>query len=775
MATAYSPYSGAAGAAPTAPAGGGVAYSGDLTFTTVASGVAYSGDLTFTTAAAPAGGVPATPTGLTATATAATTIVLAWTDVATTESGYAVERAPDGVSFGQIADLPANTTGYSDTGRAGSTQYWYRVRAYNVSGPSGYSNTATATTPAVSTAPSAPTGLTATPAAAARIDLAWTDPATTETGFEVERATAAAGPFAQIAVKAANATAHSDLAVTPGTPYWYRVRAVNASGPSAYSNTATATLSAPPAAPTGLTATAVSSARVDVAWTDVAGNETAYEVERSATGSGGPFTQIAVKGANATTHADGGVAASTTYWYRVRATNGSGASGYSNVATATTPAPAAQPPPPPDGSRNPGVQVLIAFDSKPTEAPVWTDVSAWVRAFSFTRGRATELEPVPAATGSLLLDNRGRRFDPTNTAGPYSGKLKKRKRVRLRTTWAGSTYDLFTAYGEDWPQRWEGPVESTVTLPLVDGLAILGTTTVDVGFPAQRSDQRIADVLDEAAWTVGSGWLLGSATAGVLGNTTVLGSAGDRVLSVGDATLTAEAAPGADGANALQLAQTAEASERGFLYVDKSGAVRFRSRHELQQQRITPLDTFGDAGIGTAELPYADVVVEAAGGPHYTRARVAYGEQGQGAVAYQDGAAVADYYPLTLSADTRLASPVDAADLARALVEDYKAPTPRVATLEHGPPLDPAALWPRLLGRDLGDVVEVRRRPPGGGPLFAQRSRIEGVEVAYTAADRIDAAAWSVRWRLTPVSAVAPWTLGDTTYSVLGTSTRLLY
>lgn len=656
------------------------AFGPDQTFTTVASGVAYSGDLAFTTAAAPASGVPAAPTGLSAAAASPTAVALAWTDVATTESGY-----------------------------------------------------------------------------------------------EVERATAAAGPFAQIAVKAANATTHSDLTVTPGVPYWYRVRAVNVTGASAYSNTATATLSAPPAAPTGLTATAVSSARVDLAWTDVAGNETAYEVERATAGSGGPFVQIAVKAANVATHSDGGVAPSTAYWYRVRATNASGASAYSNTATATTPAAAVVPPPPADGTRNPGVQVLIAFGSKPTDAPVWTDVSRWVRAFEVTRGRGTELEPVQAGTGTLLLDNRDRRFDPTNTAGAYAGALKKRKRVRIRATWAGSTYDLFTAFAEDWPQRWEGPVESTAALPLVDGLAILASATVDTSFPAQRSDERIGDVLDEAAWTVGGGWLLGSATRGVLGNTTVLGSPGDRVLSVGDALLVAEPAPGGDGANALALAQTAEASERGLLYVDKSGAVRFRTRHELQQQRITPLDVFGDAGIGTAELPYADVVVEATGGPHYTRARVGYGDQGQLTATYQDGAAVADYYALTLSVDTRLASAVDAADLARALVDDYKEPAPRVAALEHGPALDPAALWPRLLARDLGDVLEVRRRPPGGGPVFAQRSRLEGVALRYDAGDRVDAARWAVSWRLSPVPVLAPWALGDAVYSVLGSTTRLLY
>jgi hypothetical protein len=751
-------------------------YSPDFTFTTIASTVAYSTDQVFTTLVAPPSGVPAAPTGLTATATSPTQITLAWVDVATTESGYALERATAAAGpFGQIADLPAGATGHADTGRSPSTPYWYRVRAYNVSGPSAYSNTATATTPAVLTVPVAPTGLAAT-AGASSIALQWTDNATTESGYEVERATAGVGgPFSLLATLGANATAHSDISAAPGTPYWYRVRATNAQGPSAYSNTATATVPAPPtAAPSGLTATAVSAVRVDLAWTDNAGNETAYEVERATAGSGGPFVLVATKAANATAHSDGSVAASTAYWYRVRATNAQGASGYSGTATATTPAAVPVPDPPADGALCPGVQVLIAFASKPTDAPVWTDVSAWARAFSFTRGRSTELEPVQAGTGTLVLDNRDRRFDPTNTAGPHSGQLKKRKRVRLRAVWAGSTYDLFTGYAEDWGQRWEGPVDSTTEVPLVDGLGVLARAAVPGAFPAQRADQRIADLLDEASWTVGGGWLLGSPAQSILGASTVLGSPGDRLLSEADSTLVATVY--GEDADALSAARAAEASERGLLYADRAGAIRFRSRQELQQAQRTPLAVFGDLGPWTGELPYAGLEVDVAGGPHYTRARVAWGPSTARATAQaQDDAAVLDYYPLVLSVDTLLDSAAAAESLAGQLVADYKEPLPRVARLEHDPALAPGLLWPHLLGRDLGDVVEVRRRPPGGGPLFVQRGRLDSVEVRYEAGDRTDTATWGVAWRLSPPPTADPWILGDTTASVLGATTRLLF
>jgi hypothetical protein len=91
----------------------------------------------------------------------------------------------------------------------------------------------------------------------------------------------------------------------------------------------------PPAAPSGLTATAVSSSQINLAWTDNANNETGFKIERK-TGAGGTYSQIATTGANATTYNNTGLAASTTYFYRVRANNASGDSAYSNEASATT-------------------------------------------------------------------------------------------------------------------------------------------------------------------------------------------------------------------------------------------------------------------------------------------------------------------------------------------------------------------------------------------------------------------------------------------------------
>ena len=89
---------------------------------------------------------PAAPSALGATAVSSSRIDLAWTDNATDESGFKVERSPDGSAWAEIAQVAANTTAHADTGLAANTTYHYRVRAFNAGGDSGYANSASATT-----------------------------------------------------------------------------------------------------------------------------------------------------------------------------------------------------------------------------------------------------------------------------------------------------------------------------------------------------------------------------------------------------------------------------------------------------------------------------------------------------------------------------------------------------------------------------------------------------------------------------------------------------
>lgn len=102
----------------------------------------------------------------------------------------------------------------------------------------------------------APTALAATVVSETQIDLAWTDNATNEDGYRIESCSGAAcATFAQIGTVAANVNVFSNTGLTAGTEYSFRVRAHNAEGASAFSNTATASteiIPPPPPPPVAL-------------------------------------------------------------------------------------------------------------------------------------------------------------------------------------------------------------------------------------------------------------------------------------------------------------------------------------------------------------------------------------------------------------------------------------------------------------------------------------------------------------------------------------------
>ena len=81
-----------------------------------------------------------------------------------------------------------------------------------------------------------------------------------------------------------------------------------------------------PAAPTNLVATAPSTRRVHLAWTDNTTTETGYTVERCKGSTCTAFAKVASLGANATAYDDTSVRSGTTYRYRVVAVNSAGRS-----------------------------------------------------------------------------------------------------------------------------------------------------------------------------------------------------------------------------------------------------------------------------------------------------------------------------------------------------------------------------------------------------------------------------------------------------------------
>lgn len=280
------------------------------------------------------------PTNLAAAAVGGLTVQvnLTWADASVNETGFEIRRAEGNGPFAVIATVGANLTNYSDLQVAPSTDYLYTVAAVNASGVSGLSNVAAATTPAL--IPAAPAGLVATPSVLSTnppvVTLSWADNSSNETGFVVERATDAL--FTQglvLFTTGPNVTSYPDITVSadPAT-YYYRVTASNATGSSGVSNTVqVATPGQLPAAPAALVATEVGSLtiQVNLGWSDASANETGFQIERAV--GAGAFEPLATVGANVVAYSDTTVLPFTSYSYRVYASNTTGNSAVSNVAT----------------------------------------------------------------------------------------------------------------------------------------------------------------------------------------------------------------------------------------------------------------------------------------------------------------------------------------------------------------------------------------------------------------------------------------------------------
>jgi hypothetical protein len=161
-----------------------------------------------------------------------------------------------------------------------------------------------------------------------------------------------------------------------------------------------------PAAPSTLAASAISSSQINVSWKDNASNETLFRIQRK-TGSGGTYADVTTVGTASGTgttvnYSSTGLAASTNYYYRVRAENTSGVSAWSNEANATTSAGG--------GGTNFVKNPSFDVDNFDTQTP--TNWSTW------------------SAAGTVDADY-------TQTDGPHTG-------ARNLGHWRNGSYDVYT-------------------------------------------------------------------------------------------------------------------------------------------------------------------------------------------------------------------------------------------------------------------------------------------------------------------------------------------
>ena len=166
--------------------------------------------------------------------------------------------------------------------------------------------------------------------------------------FSLPAGTVAAGTQVTVSCATAGATLYTGQTNPPANASatftvsasgtWYAQAKAGGQSSAVASATYAVPSGAPPAAPTRLTATPLSSSSIQLGWTDQSIDETSFFVERApdAGGRAGTFAPVGSVGANVTSYPDTGLAAGTTYWYRVRTYGAGGYSAYGNSASAAT-------------------------------------------------------------------------------------------------------------------------------------------------------------------------------------------------------------------------------------------------------------------------------------------------------------------------------------------------------------------------------------------------------------------------------------------------------
>jgi fibronectin type 3 domain-containing protein/photosystem II stability/assembly factor-like uncharacterized protein len=280
---------------------------------------------------------PDAPTALTITGVTSSRVSLSWTDNSSSETGYVIERATSSTgTFLPYDSVSANVTSRNVTGLSELSRYYFRVKTKDAYGYSGYTNVVDTIT--LPNPPIAPDGLAAAGSSATSINLSWNDNSYNEAYFMIERSLSPSSGFSVIDSVSSNISWYTAQNLNPATYYYFRVRAKNAGGLSAYSNPAmgTTNMVAPPA-PTQLKHDAIAEDWIRISWTDNSFNEERFILQRAEGSSG--FGNLKTLDPGTVSTYDSTVVAGMVYTYRIYAQNSAGNSANSNELTVTIPEP----------------------------------------------------------------------------------------------------------------------------------------------------------------------------------------------------------------------------------------------------------------------------------------------------------------------------------------------------------------------------------------------------------------------------------------------------
>lgn len=419
------------------------------------------------------------------------------------------------------------------------------------------------------------------------------------------------------------------------------------------------------------------------------------------------------------------------------------------------------------------------------DGALFYDITNYARNIDTSRGRRRALDRFNTGSCSITLDNRDRRFDPSNTAGPYynstvgvSGVVPGVP-IIVRATWNGTLYPIFRGFIDSWSFDYGpgGVGDATATINCSDAFKALssvigglpsstsvtssGTTTADIGISSGSSSGSygISSIDIVGTTTTGNNDVVsGAETTPTIGAVDDLPST--RIKTILDAvawpdnlrsidTGSTKLNPQKATQSTLELLQEVAAAEFGAVYVEDDGSIVFQDRAALisEPKSITPQATYDTTTVGgkyfsDVTIAYDDQLIHniirinrknttAASGDFLLGSTVTIGNPESQSLY---GARTLDLelpIPSTSGGDSNYGQTV-ATDLARFLASVYANPELRPSSLSFMPQADPTQLYPEVLGRRIYDRVTVKFAVPGGGAAISRDCFIEQVNHSIT-------------------------------------------
>ena len=355
-----------------------------------------------------------------------------------------------------------------------------------------------------------------------------------------------------------------------------------------------------------------------------------------------------------------------------------------------------------------------------------------LRGFSTKRGRERETETIGAGTAELVLDGRAGAYDIDLHPEVGPGLLARLSALvdtgvdaftfgssamgSSDAFGGGDTYRaIFVGRSEGATETYPGGKDEVVVMHLVDGSKRLNRDQRDSGLgTTQLSGARVNELLDSTT----PPWL-----------------ADERAVDAGQRTVQGVGLT----SDRLSYLHTVATSEGGRFFIGSDGKATFRDSAYLSPKDVTP---FGDLA---GEQRYRDIVTEPDDRSIANAITVTAPSLADQTA--EDLDSQTRYGRVDLSVATFLSTTAEMDILADDIVSKYAVPRRRIVSLVLG---TRDTDWNSVLAKDIGDRIDVRRRPIYGG-LQEQESVIEGIAVSSP-----NLADWTLTWSLSSTAVSNP-------------------